>query len=513
MPSGAQTFVSTTISTGRRPQVAKQQTDAAFRMVLIGDWSGRGSRGLSDPESLRHRRLVAVDRDDVDDMPGRMGTEATAPAGPNGEPVAVAMTTIEAFDADRLAEDLPVFATLRQLGRRLANPATAEQTAAEIFRRLGREDTGPAAATEAPPPPPPETVGPVDLDAVLAATEQAPSTPAGTGLPDLDRLIAEAVRPHAIAKPDARQTALADALDEIRAGALRGVLSAEGFRSVEARWRLLDLICRRVETGPELHLELLDCTADELTIDLTAAAMADPKATALGRLLGDAAEQTRWTALVVAADYGLSEVDQSSLTGLARLAAALETSAIAGAAPQIVGSAGFHAQPDPDDWVSDDAPGRATFDTLRGDPAARHLALVAPRVLARRPYGTGSRSIDAFDFDELPEGTDPAAVLPWASGALIAGLTLAEAFMLDGWSMAPGLDREIPDMPFATIRTHGEAEQVSAAEAFLGQRAVQACRAVGVTPLLGIRGADGLRLSGLRSVAADAAPLAGVWAG
>lgn len=512
MPSGAQTFVSTTISTGSRPQPAKRQSGEPFRMALIGDWSGRGGRGQHDPEGLRRRPLVGVDRDDVEDMPARMGTEVIAPAGPNGEAVSVAITSIDAFDADRLAEDLPVFATLRQLGRRLANPATAEETAAEIFRRLGREDTGPDTAADTPPPPPADT-GPVDLDAVLAATEQAPANPSGTGLPDLDRLIAAAVRPHAIAKPDARQRALADALDEIRAAALRGVLSADGFRAVEARWRLLDLICRRVETGPELRLDLLDCTAAELTTDLASAATGDPTVTALGRVLGDAAEETPWAALIVADDFGLSEADQQGLTGLARLAAALGTSAIAGATPDIVGSAGFRTQPDPDDWAPADGPARAALDALRAGPAARHLALVAPRVLARGPYGTGSRSIDAFDFDELPEGTDPATVLPWASGALIAGLTLAEAFMHDGWSTVPGLDREIPDMPFATIQVHGEAEQVSAAEAFLGQRAVQTCRAAGITPLLGIRGTDGLRLSGLRSVAADAASLAGVWAG
>ena len=512
MPSGAQTFVSTTISTGRHPQPAKRQSGEPFRMALVGDWSGRNGRNQHDPDGLRRRPLVAVDRDEIEDMPGRMGTEVSAPAGPNGETIGVSIASIEAFDADRLAEDLPVFATLRQLGRRLANPATAEETAAEIFRRLGREDTGPDTAADTPSPPPADT-GPVDLDAVLAATEQAPANPSGTGLPDLDRLIAEAVRPHAIAKPDARQRALADALDEIRAAALRGVLSADGFRAVEARWRLLDLICRRVETGPELRLDLLDCTTAELTADLAPAATGDPMATALGRILGDAAEETPWAALVIADDFGLSEVDQQRLAGLARIAAGLGTSVITGATPEVVGSTGFRTQPDPDDWTPADGPGRAAFDTLRADPVACHLALVAPRILARGPYGTGSRSIDAFDFDELPEDTDPTAVLPWASGALIAGLTLAESFMHDGWATVPGLDRDIPDMPFATIQVHGEAEQVSAAEAFLGQRAVQACRASGVTPLLGIRGTDGLRLSGLRSVAADMAPLAGVWAG
>jgi len=59
--------------------------DRPFRVLLIGDWSGRRNRGLSaSSEELKAWRPLLVDRDNLDQLIARLGVKLYIPLTSDG---------------------------------------------------------------------------------------------------------------------------------------------------------------------------------------------------------------------------------------------------------------------------------------------------------------------------------------------------------------------------------------------------------------------------------------------
>src|SRR5262249_46968995 len=54
--------------------------ETPFRMLILGDWSGRGNRRLDQPR-FANRRPVRVDRDNLEEVLKKGGAELRLPAG------------------------------------------------------------------------------------------------------------------------------------------------------------------------------------------------------------------------------------------------------------------------------------------------------------------------------------------------------------------------------------------------------------------------------------------------
>ena len=90
---------------------------------------------------------------------------------------------------------------------------------------------------------------------------------------------------YAVRAPDARQPEVIAAVDRATGDVMRAILHHPDFQALEAIWRATFLLVRRIETGPQLKICLIDISIEELAADLKATE--DLGNSGVFRLLGD----------------------------------------------------------------------------------------------------------------------------------------------------------------------------------------------------------------------------------
>ena len=102
-------------STLEQRERAAPDADDRFRILVLGDFSGRASRAVQDVSDLgRSRTPVRVDRDNLEELPGELGTEARLHLLEHGPALAFELETLEDFHPDRLFTEHAAFAGLRK---------------------------------------------------------------------------------------------------------------------------------------------------------------------------------------------------------------------------------------------------------------------------------------------------------------------------------------------------------------------------------------------------------------
>ncbi len=293
---------------------------------------------------------------------------------------------------------------------------------------------------------------------------------------------------------------------------MRTILGSSAFRELEAAWRGVDFLLRRLDVDGPLTLHLVDLSPEELRTDLLAGD--DLSKTGLHRLLVEKTVGTPgahpWAAFVILGSFGPSPSDAEALGRLAKIAAQAGTAVLAGAEPGLVGCASLAETPDPDDWTEPAGPGAEAWAALRRLPEAKYVGLALPRILLRLPYGKETNAVDAFDFEELSSPPSHEEYL-WGSPALALALLLGEAFLEDGWSLRPGSAQEISGLPFALVTQDGEKHAVPCAETLFTVRAAEAVTAKSLMPIVTMKGTDTVRLAIFQSIAEPYAALKGLW--
>ncbi len=435
------------LESGSEPRPAHGGDDAPFRVLLAGDFSGRGARGLVETgTALGERKVFRVDLDSLDATIARFEPQVRLRDG-------------EVLRFRELDDFLPdtLFSRVARFG------ALKDAAAAEARRR---ETARPAAGL---------------LDRILDGTPR-------------------------------EETPLAEARPDGPTELMRAILGNGSFRGLEACWRGVDFLVRRLDVDGPLTLHLFDVSPEELRADLLFGD--DLGRTGLHRLLVEKTVGTpggqAWAALVVLDSFGPSREDAEALGRLARIAAQAGTAVLAGAAPGLVGCASLAETPDPDDWTEPAGEGAEAWAALRRLPDARFVGLALPRLLLRLPWGKETNAVDAFDFEELASPPSHEEYL-WGCPSLATALLLGEAFLADGWSLRPGSAQEISGLPFALVEEDGEKHAVPCAEALFTVRAMQAVAERGLMPLLTMKGTDTVRLAIFQSIAEPHAELAGLW--
>lgn len=334
---------------------------------------------------------------------------------------------------------------------------------------------------------------------------------------DADARRRETARPDAslldrIFSGDAQEEALAgDAEPDRPTELMRTILGSRAFRAIEAAWRGVDFLLRRLDADGPLTIHVVDVSPEELRADL---ASEDLAKSGLWRLLVEKTVGTPgahpWAAFAVLGSFGPSKDDAEALGRLAKIAARAGTAVLAGAEPGLVGCASFAATPDPDDWTEPAGDGAEAWAALARLPEARHVGLALPRILLRLPWGKETNAVDAFDFEELSSPPEHEEYL-WGSPSLATVLLLGEAFLEDGWSLRPGSAQEVSGLPFALVTRDGEKHAVPCAETLFTVRAAETVAAKGLMPIVTMKGTDTVRLAIFQSIAEPHAPLAGLW--
>lgn len=466
------------------PAAGETRPDTPFRILVLGDFRGT----VRDIPRAR-RTPVLVDRDNFDDALAHVGPELTLPpADADGPPVRVAFGSLEDFHPDRLYERLDLFQALRRLRDRLKDPLTFAAAAAEL--------RSPAV------PPAPEPAPAADpaglLEQILGGAPTPPREP-GPGFPgggEWDAFIRRIVKPHLAPRVDmAEQDRLVGVVDETIGRQMRALLHRPDFQALEAAWRALFFLVRRLEAGIDLKLYLLDVSRDELAEDLAA-----PAAGVLHRILVEQAVGTPggqpWALVVGLYTFDDRRQDAELLGRIARTAERAGVLFLAAAHPHLVGCESLVASPDPDDWDRLSPPDDArAWEALRTSPEAAFVGLLLPRFLLRLPYGRETEPIEHFSFEEMVADFSHEALL-WGHPAVAAALVLGQ-----GSECGQAAVARIDDLPFYVYQAGGEARALPCAEVLLTDRAAGAIRARGIMPLRSVRQRDAVQLLGFQSLA------------
>jgi len=502
----------------RQAQARVPQPGEPFHVLLLGDFSGRASRGICEPATIASRPVLLVDRDNVDQALARlkvelhlrpMGAAAAASAG-----LVLRFGELDDFLPDRLYDCLEVFQSLRQLRRRLSDP----EAFARFAEALGLGPSGaparlePSASHPALPAatklPPPEDL----LETILDGSAAAPDSVSEPARRPWNALVAEIVRPYLIPKADPRQAECMASVDRAAAELMRALLHHPQFQALEGLWRGLDWLTRRLETDEKLKLFVLDVSQLEWAEDL---ASDDPQRTGLYKVLVERTVQTPggvpWAVVAAAYTFGPQAEDAGDLGRMARLARLAQAPFVACAGDRLLGCPRLAEHPDPDDWTwQPPEPDRHAWETLRSCPDAPWVGLAIPRFLLRLPYGPNTAPMERFAFDEMP-GTPRHEDYLWGPSSFACALLLAQAFSQSGWSMQPGEVRDIDGLPLHTFSVESERCVTPCAEVLWSDRAAAAVLQRGLMPLRSYANRDSIRLERFQSLAMPQAPLAGRW--
>ncbi len=467
-----------------QPRPVARNGAGPMRVLVVGDFSARPA---AERRPLAERPTHRVDVDTLDTVMQKLGPHL-AIAGSE-----IGFESLDDFHPDALFARVPVFASLRQMRRRLMDPAQFAQAAAEL---------GSAAATT------PSTAAPAAADsgdllagllggrpAGLSAAAATTPSPAAAGAAGVDAFIRSVIAPHI--QPDHRQqqAALVASVDSATAAEMRAVLHAPSFQALESAWRGLQWLISSLELDETLELHLFDVARDELTADIVAS-QGRLAETGLHRALADRWRKLpgaqAWTVIAGLQHFGPADADIGLLAALGLIASQAGGPWLAGAdtALALAEPAALAG------WVA-----------LRRSEAAPWLGLAAPRVLLRLPYGKRSDPCSAFAFEEFPGGSPQHEALLWGPGSLAVALLLGRAYTLKGWQFEAGDEREIGELPAYHYTLDGEPEMQACAEAYLGEQAGQALLAAGLMPVLSHKQRNAVTVMRFQSIAEPAQPL------
>ncbi|WP_413205845.1 type VI secretion system contractile sheath small subunit [Rhodospirillum sp. A1_3_36] len=468
-----------------------------FRIALLGDFTGRASRGdLEIGDALARRKAIKFDIDTLDDVIARFATTLVLPIGEDGEGIEVKLSSLDDLHPDELYENVALFEDLAALRQRVARgdkSAIAETRAwagmhphpGKTTRHRAKGGTVPANRKLS------------DFQTLIGDIKGQVARPGAT-----DDLIARIVGPHIQAAADPDQGSLLAALDEALSSAMRAILHHPDFQAVESTWRSLEFLARRVETSGGMDIVLYDVSAEEWAADL--AAQDDLVESGLFRML---AEEPRLddSQGPLSAVFGLYTLEETPphaelLARMAKISDWMNAPFVAAITPEFLKTPKHERHP----LVA------KAWDAMRRLPEAAYAGLVAPRFLLRQPYGAKGEPVDPFDFEEftLREGLKG---MLWANPVILSATLMAATVVRDGKNMRLGEIMGMGDIPIHTmVDQYGDQIALPCTERLLNTRTTADVVARGFMPVLSVKGRAEVRQGSFQALSGDM--LAGPWA-
>ncbi|BBO67188.1 hypothetical protein DSCA_11180 [Desulfosarcina alkanivorans] len=510
--------IDVSMSTTLQDTGLKPQPDSSFRILILGDFSGRANRGVDsrDPD-IGRRRIHRVDRDNLDAVMEKMAVSLNLDAAGSGAPpVELSFTEMDDFHPDRIYRRSQLFKSMKDLRKGVIKAETFAEIASRFSGKAKTpSQTGSEGAISSPREP--DFAGETHaglLDQVLDASAPASAGPGKTGpQTDWDRFLADIVSPHLVPDIAKEQDAMVGAVDRTISEIMGRLLHHPDFQAVESAWRGLDYCLRRLETGEKLEVCLLDVTKTELASDLTACE--DLRDTALHNKLAAPFRrqggQASWSLLAGMYHFLPTKTDAVVLARMGAMGQMLGAAVIGGADPGFVGCPSLFEAPDPSDWTLEPDPAdRQAWQVLRTLPEARWIGLALPRFIVRWPYGADTDPLEAFAFEEMNDPVNHEDYL-WANPVFALVLVFGRTFARNGRDWSRGLVSDVSDLPLHVFTDRGERGIKPCGEAFLSDRAIEKMVACGLMPLVSFRDEGRIQLVRFQSVAATASPLAGPW--
>jgi type VI secretion system protein ImpC len=459
------------------------------RIAVLGDFSaGAASGRLETGSDLARRKLLPVEFDNLEDTLARLEVKLSLPLGDAGDGVELEFNDLDAFHPDQLYRELGVFKALADLRKRLNNTATFAKAAAEVQAWGGggkkRVSRGGKRRSRS---------GAPAADAKLSdfarlvglAPEVVTDGP-------VDALLRSIVGPFVVKAADPKRDALVATVDKALSDAMRAVLHQPEFQNVESLWRGMDMLLRRIETGPSLQVLLVDVSAEEFAADLSGTD--DLSETGLYSMLVDKPSHEKNGGLSLICGLYQFEATPPHAELLGRMAK-IASHAGAPFVTAMSGEAFMDRRKAPHPLVAQ------ALSELRDLSEGSHLALLSPRFMLRHPYGKRGDPISVFEFEEFTAADGLRGML-WGHPAILAAALLA----------APtGKTLSIGDLPFHFF-TDADGDQVAlpCTERLINADTAARLRQKGIGALMAHKGQPELRVFGLDTVSGVALALQGL---
>lgn len=238
-------------------------------------------------------------------------------------------------------------------------------------------------------------------------------------------------------------TAAIEKIDGMISRQLAAIMHAPELQKLEGTWRGLNYLVMNTETGATLKIKVFNVTQKELFKDLDKAIEFDqsllfkkvyesefgsPGGEPFGTLVGDF-------------QFTNHPDDISLLEKLSNVAAAAFAPFIAAASSHLFGFDNWTELAKPRDLEKIfESVEYTKWNSFRDSEDSRFVTLVLPRVLARLPYGTNTKPIDEFqyeevDLDEAGKWAKPVdhTHYTWMNAAFVEAVRLTDAFAKYSW--------------------------------------------------------------------------------
>jgi type VI secretion system protein ImpC len=482
-----------------------------FRILVMGDFTGRASRGIRRVDDLGFDRSpVRVDRDNLEELAEQLSAEVRVQLVEGGPFLPVRIRRLDDFHPDQILQQTAAFRGLLQTRLDLQDPETYARGAEEVrsWDSLAPTFAAPAAG-DVPEPPAEIRVDPEAL--VREMLERSEERAGASGKEHFDQFLEDLIQPHLARADPPDRDALIEQTDAAIGSWMREFLHHPHFQALEAAWRGIEFLVRRIDSDGPVEVHLLDVTREELAEDLRS--VSDLSRSGIHKLLVDQAAGTEggspWSLLAGLYTFDRSLPDVALLGRLAKLASAAGAPFLAAASPRLAGRESFE-EGSPADESADPAD-EALWTALRGFPQCAWIGLALPRFLLRLPYGAKTDPLEEFPFEEIPEDEPSHERLLWGNPALACALLLAQCFERGGWGFREGGFRDVEGLPLYLSNAQGQPRLTPCAETLLPQSEVEAILEKGLMPLVSLKEGDVVRLSRFQSIREPLTALAGRW--
>lgn len=228
-------------------------------------------------------------------------------------------------------------------------------------------------------------------------------------------------------------------IDQLISSQLSEVMHNEKFQKLEGSWRGLHYLVNNSETSTSLKLKVLNASKKEVSKDLSKAVEFDQSQTfkklyehEFGTPGGEP-----YGALVGDFEFGNHPDDLEFVRNMSHVAAAAFCPFISAASTDLFGFDQWNELSKPRDLAKIfDSAEYASWRSFRDSDDSRFVSLTLPRVLSRLPYGSETKPIEAFAFEELNDEKSPHDQYCWTNAAYVLASRLTNAFADYGWCTA-----------------------------------------------------------------------------
>jgi type VI secretion system protein ImpC len=251
------------------------------------------------------------------------------------------------------------------------------------------------------------------------------------------KFVAEVLEGAIVVRPDTESmlNARIAEIDRLLSLQLNEVMHHPDFQKLEGTWRGLKYMLNQTETSTMLKIKVLNVKKSDLLKDLQKAPEFDQSAlfkkvyeeefgvfggAPFGALLGDY-------------EFGRGGQDIELLEKISQVAAASHAPFLTAASPDMFNLESFTQLDAPRDLAKIfDTTEYAKWKSFRESDDSRYVALTAPRMLLRDPYGKQTVPVEAFDYEEGVDGATHDNYL-WGNSAWALGTRVTQAFARYGW--------------------------------------------------------------------------------